>query len=550
MINIIEQPTTDHIPTTDCLRWEFQPDVADVFATVGSSATLVVVFPASMSTPGTPGFKIWGYDFEARGAGTPQWGASFFVVQALGTKSAQNFAAMLQSNLFFASATSVVLNNLTVTVTWNGCGPQPNFGGTAMVFTNLNGVGVTTTVTNGVAPELVEGYKMTLQLLAQHDDDSYLPVSPVTAYAPTLTCEDVNPLIVDFMPQAKRYIYTPMPDLTATSFTPTGNNTARAFAVRYGSVWREDCQPVAGDTYDTEPAIVLNAAFQLHDLATVRRYSAATVAGFPPGQGVARALTLQPRTAKISMDSYVWLSAIMDAVDPFQTYSSVGVQFIVTYKTGSPTTHNYTRAIGLQRWQVEQFNVSPAYLETLGVNLNNVLYYDVIGRYYDGGLAVGNGFEQFRFILSNDCFGTTDLYFANSLGGITTVLVEKDAADMEQGFTEILTEVACETSRETKAKYKGRGMADLINTERFTFSAVEGDTPEQRANWADLKASPQRWLRVNSNDMIDAVTPKWVARKLLIDAGGIRVFENAGKLILTVTGSWGYETVPGNEPPI
>ena len=542
-INIITEPTTDHIPVSDCMKWELQPDTGDVFTVTGTQATVVVTFPTGMPTPGTPDFTMWGQALQVLGAGSPNFGASFFRVSGIAGKTAEYFANMVKSNLFFRRAVSVGVSGATVTITWDSCGPQTNFGGASMDFAPLTGAGATVTVTNGTTPEKVEGYKMTAQLLMLDDTAGYIPVDAEKAFNPVADCSTVPAVSVDYMPLARNYVFTPMPDLDAQSFIPAGNNAARAFVLRYGSVWRENCQPVAGNTYDSDPVIVLNAAYKRADIAGVRRYIEQSVEGLPSGQTLPKWLTTQPGTMTIFSDSFAWLWGIFNKSTGGHTH--IHLRFSVTNKAGSLTNYTHIRARG-ELWQVECFNVSPAFLtDEFSVNIDNVAYYDVTAYYGDGTTAAAGAMESMRYIVGDACgCCNADIYFLSSATGICTMPVTLEDAQVSTQFIEVLKDVQCGTDPITRAKYGGRTVSGMQATQSQTWAAIASDTKAMRDYFADMKAAPQHWVRVPSTD------GGYVAQKIIVESGNVQVFTANGQLILTITGSYDVPTQAGIEPPI
>lgn len=541
MINIISSPTTDHIPVTDCLTWQLQPDTADVFTTPGSAATVVVTFPSSLSSPASSSFKIWGYDFQALGSAATNWSATHFVTAAIGGKAAEYFANMLASNLFFYKNTTITRAGLVVTITWKTCGEQINFGAGAMVFTSLNSVGITATATNGTSAELVDGYKLVCSLLAQNDSGVFVPITEDQAVSVPTTCDAANIIEVNYMDVARRHVWTELPELTATSFIPTGNNTARKFALRYGYVYRDACQPVSGDFYNSDDVIVLNAAYPVEDLAGVRRYLLESIDGLPAGQPLPYFLTTQPKNIQIGTDSFAWLWLICN--NSTAGFNKIRVTFAVQPKTGALSVHHYEFTAPTKIWQVVNFNVSPAFLEDeFAINPETIKYYDVTASAWAGTSIIGPCAESLRYIIANSCENTTDVYFLTPAGGHGTVLVSYEGIDIGQDATEIMQDVECGVTGIEKAMYKGMTPTNITNTETLTLAAVQPDTGEMRTYFAHLKASPQRWIKVPSTD------GGYVAKKLYIETGGIRIFSANGQLILTISGKYDIPVQAGTEP--
>jgi hypothetical protein len=99
-----------------------------VITTPGVIAEIVVTFPGSPTDPGNgTEFVMWGYTFTTD-SGSDFTATSFDVVVGNKLSTMNNFAGMVASNFFFARAVSVEVGASTVTLTWNECGEQENFG--------------------------------------------------------------------------------------------------------------------------------------------------------------------------------------------------------------------------------------------------------------------------------------------------------------------------------------------------------------------------------------------------------------------------------------
>lgn len=541
MINILAQPTDDHIPVTDCLRWELQPDAADVFDTVGTFATAVVTFPATIATP-TPNFVFWGYDFRITGILTPRFGGDYFSNTGIGTTTAGNFKSMLESNLFFRKAVTVTIAGAVVTVTWNKCGVQPSFTGTSMSYANLTGVGITIALTQGVQPIQKDGYKIVTQLLTQQADSTFEAVTSEVSINPIINCDDTVATTVDYMSIAKGLVFTPMPDLTEASTIAQGLNIVRAFRLRYGWIYRDDCQPISGSFYETDTVFVINAAYQQSDILGIRRFAIESVAGLPAGQPLPKFLTSQPANTKISKNSYCWLTLLCNTLDP--TFTNIKFRFAVTQKNGTFSVHFFTIAsLGLDKtWQPVTCNTSPAFVEDqFGISIDNIVFYSVTAAYYAGATIINNAVEDKTYSVVTSCFELMDLYFLTPFGGIGTILATKEAREADQDLKEIETGSTCVGSFEDRAKYGRTITTETTNSEVITFRSVQEDA-EARDYFRDFKMSPQRWVQIQGTD------GGYVPLKLSVSSGSVGIFAADSVVALQGTGSYAINSQQGNEP--
>jgi hypothetical protein len=134
-----------------------------------------------------------------------------------------------------------------------------------------------------------------------------------------------------------------------------------------------------------------------------------------------------------------------------------------------------------------------------------------------------------------------DLYFLNPFGGISTILVTKEAREADQDLKEIETGVTCVGSFEDRAKYGRNITIETNNSEAITFRSVQEDMAA-RDYFRDFKMSPQRWVQVQGTD------GDYVPLKLSVSSGSVGIFAADGVLALQVTGSYSITSQQGNEP--
>jgi hypothetical protein len=137
-------PKMPPVPVSDCFKWCLQLDDADGVIVAGTRPTVAVTIPITCTVPanGTV-LTIWGKNFTVQ-SGSDFTSTSFKVV-ASGLQTAQNFIQMINGNIFFSRAVTYALTvpgSLLVTLTWNECREQSNFGAAGMVFTAITALGV------------------------------------------------------------------------------------------------------------------------------------------------------------------------------------------------------------------------------------------------------------------------------------------------------------------------------------------------------------------------------------------------------------------------
>jgi hypothetical protein len=546
-LTIISEPTSSPVPTpvSDCLRWCFQPDDADIFSTPGSNASVSVVFPATISTIPADGteFTIWGRTFTVDS--TNDYTQNSFKIVSSGNQTGTNFRNMLRANFFFARSTQVAANgNLRSTlVTWNTCGEQDNFTGVNMDFAALVTAGATATATNGVTPVMVDGAMVQVRLLrADAATNVFLPITKYEGIQPSGSCDVADELCIDFMQDAKRTLYTPLPALTATSeIDPEETTMVAKFKINVGVTWRDaSCQPQSGAFVDSDEILVMDTVFDTRENLGMRRY----IYDHPENLGLGGQPALSPQfltnkpprlTLGVNSFAWLWMAAGYQSLAP----TDIKVRFNVFYKNGTTAFVDVDYAPILE-YKVHCFNVSPARLLTLFglVDLSTVSHYFVRAT-ADTGDPVG--WETY-FAIEHACENMVDVYFKTPPGGIGTLLCELVESEIVQEGTEICLNVPCGASRAEQAAYGGRMMNNIRAYEKVTLRARRNFTPEEIEYFKSLKASPERWIQVEETGEIP-FGGAWIAKKLLVEPGGVRIYQQGEYIDLVITGSIGELTV-------
>lgn len=556
-IATVSEPTQPPVPLSDCLRWCMQPDATDAITTPGSKATLTITIPATCSVPadGTT-FKIWGYDFTVDSA--QDFTAGSFKVVATGVLTWINLANMFYANVFFNRAVvitgSVVGSDFELVLTWRECREQPRFTVENMdlaVFTTIGGSGI---AVNGISPVYVEAFRLLVRPFAWQDaTNSGVGIGNLIGLESEKQCSTVGETCVVLNPDIAGELYTPLPELTVTSFTSTidlGRTMMRLFSLEYGWTYREDCVAKSGTIMRSKKVLVLNAAFDDTDPYQMRRYWYDHPDGFPPDQFVVDYLTTQPKTIKLCNGSFKWLWMLNNWQDDFGQYN-LKARFVIYDQSNAISSIedfivNDSLTMGSSWHQPVNFNVSPGFLvDQFGVNLANVSAYEVqvVGvETLDPDAVLFNATEYLRFEVGHCCEEITDLYFLNPCGGIDTILVTIDEIEVVQGGQEVNIEIPCGASRHDKATNGGRTLVNLRSYVRYKMSINLGRS-EANTRWIKhLRQSPQRWIKVTD----EGGTP--MAKKILFDSAGVKSYENGLGITVEITGYLqDIPTQPGTE---
>lgn len=538
------------VPVSDCLQWCLQPDGADIVTTAGANASIVVTFPTTIGSIPADGteFVLWGYTFTIDS--TTAYTSTSFRVVSSGSITGANFRAMLRANLNISRFAQAIVNPdlfalRSTLLEWYGCAEQPRFSGDNMDLAAIDAIAETASVvTNGITPVYVDGYKIITRLMKYGSDTGFVAVTEYEGFLPQLTCDGSNAMCLDMMRAAKRLLYSPMPDLTETSEIPPETSTLTGlFALEYGWVYRdENCQPQSGTVMQSNQVFVLNAAFEIEQAYGTAPFYFIHPDFGGPGFTKQQFLTNQPQGSRlVSQDSFCWLWWLNGYTDDYPDLDHFTVVITANGKDGS------SDVVGLdypapQWFEVTNANISPVRVSTLtGIALEDLKDYYVEVQLRDAAdapISVGGSviaMDSGSYLMS-DCIGVeTDVYFVTPPGGVATMLVNVEEKEAVQSGTEICLDTPCTTSVEDIAKYGGRTLANLRNYERVTVSAVEIYTDAQVEFFRSFKLSPERWIRVKKKTYSKADV-QWMAKKFIVDQGGVRIFQDGNRIELIATG--------------
>lgn len=567
-VTIVESPPTNQpSPVSDCLVLEFQHSSSDFISSNGSVPYVEIQWPGSPVAPanGTQ-FTIWGYVFEFQ-SGSAYTSTSFRVVNGNMEQTRANFKAMIESNFFFRQATTVSnAATATTVILWASCREQERFAGDNMDIAELENMGCTVTVSNGTTPVYVEGYKLLTRLML---DDGTPTLKIMTEFEATeidRVCNTPINSVRDFMPDVKQLMFFPafangLLQLDAISRSTEGMYLK--VAVEYGFVFRDNCEPQSGTFAISNVFSVLNAAFPLEFGHKMREFFPGATGGLPGSLTHYRFLTSQPKTHEISINSYCWLWFFTNKTGGIDSDDIWQSEIFYTLTDGTTGTYTGTaldshsgffddNAGGYVtlNWNLQCINVSPEFVinNTPATAANLAKYTVKIMSVIDGGTPTQYT-EELTYeisgrngVMGNACFtsggangttgGATDLYFVMPESGLGTLLVSIEEKEINQEATEILLDVPCEATRIEAASMRGRSFTGVRSYDRLTFRVIRNYTDADVQFFANFKRSPQRWVQVPSDDGYTG----YIAKKLLIEPGGVRVYKNGEKIELIVTG--------------
>lgn len=555
-MTITEQPAIYPIPepVSGRLAWTIQPTVSDVLETVGSKATVQVTFPAAgivIPANGTE-FTIWGHTFTVDD--TVPFTQNSFQMYADGFNSGILFAEMIRANFFFSvtEVTDGAGGLRDVIITWEGCGEQDNFTGAGMDLTALETAGATVTVTNGMTAVKVNGYIIQARLLKMGSDLIFRPITKYEGFQPVINCNAVSALTINFMEEARRTLYTELPDLTVTSEqNPEDTTMVGVFKLQVGWTYKDDmCQPISGNFITSDQVMVYNTVFDLEENWGMERfiydYNGTGMSDIPTWP---RWLTNKPERLTLGPESiaWLWLSGAYNEV--LTNIEDIQLTFNIFYKNGTTDSESviYTFA---DEYQVHNFNVSPKRLISLFslVNLDDVSHYFVKALARDEFAApIGTvGWETY-FAVEQPCEETTDLYFLTPYGGIGTILCDVVEKSLNQQAQEICLDVPVMATRQETARYGGYMQNQVRNQESITLRCRRNYSEEEVAYFKSMKASPERWIQVAETGLDGSgQLYNYIAKRFLVDPGGVQIFQEGDYIELVVSGKIGSEIIVQN----
>lgn len=549
-ITINSAPTVPPVPTpvNDCLEWCLLPADADVFDTPGTYATVDIEFPATFSGIPANGTEItvWGKTFTIDD--TSDHTSTSFKVVSSGNTSGTNFRNMLKSNFFFLRAVDIEIGGSGfrfTELTWQACGEQDYFSGASMDFSALESEGAVVTVTNGTTPVLVTGATLQTRLLRERDFTGiYDPVTKWEGHKLRGNCDTALEICVDYMQDAKRTLYTPLPDLTLDSeIDPEGSVTMLGqFKIQYGITYQSgDCVPESGDFEESDAVYVMDTVFEAEEITRMARYIFDHPDGPVSPSNHPQFLTNKPDRLLLGVNSFawLWLAAGYASVAP----DNIRLRWNVIYKNGT-SDFDFVDYLPLAPYQVHCFNVSPLKLKTIFslTDLDDVSHYFVRAEAWSSGgsLLQTVGWETY-FAIEEICENVIDVYFKTPPGGIGTLLCEVQEKEIIQEGTEICLDTPCSLTRVEKAAYGGRGVNQIRNYEKITLKARRNFTPEDVAYFRGLKASSERWIQVENTYLQFSYDADllYTAKRLLVDPGGVKIYQTGEYIDLVITGSIG-----------
>jgi len=530
-----EPSLVDPLGVSECLPFCVLADDADAVLVAGNAASFSAIFTGSVLANGTT-FKMWGYDFTV--SNLTIFTSTSFKMTADADETAINFKNMIQSNFiflreieFYATASN------TVGVRWKTCGPQPRFDVPNWSFTNLTGV--TASFTQGVLAEFSEGFKLLWSL--NDGTNNFMPFESINS--PITGCSMPSAYCFDLMSVVKSLLYTVFPSLSYSLSGARDRDIKKTVYLLYGHTLRVDCVPVPGTINIGGPYVVANLAFPVDEPYGMRRYFPGHSGGLP-GSYV-EFMTTQPKKYRLCQNSNAWLW-FWNAYELNTT-----VRFDIVTKAGQSARKevNVIESAGSGTFlsDIRYVNAAPIFLEgvytLLTIAVEDINYFDVY--VVEDNVGHVQLTEKIRYYV-DECCNSQEVYFLTPAGGIGTLILQ-DISEKEiiQDGSEILLSVSCGGTYAEKLRYGNSSISQVKSYEKVILRAKSLYTDELREWYADFKRSPQRWLRTVDKG------GNYVARKIIPETGGIKVFRKDENIEIMITCRFAQETpVQSSTEPI
>jgi len=510
-----------------------QLDDTDAVTVQGTKPTVTVTFPITCTIPanGTV-LKIWGKTFTVNNGS--DFSGNTFKVVASGVLTALNFARMIDGNLFFTRDTKITFAGLVGTITWNECREQANFSVGGMVFTALTAFGGSGSYLNGVSPVFVDGLKVAVQLVSLVDLVNPESVTEIEAFEPDKLCTEVGVVCVDYRNDIAGLVHTLFPELTSTSFISSienGRSLIKPVQIKYGWVFRTNCEAKTGTFIRGDYVIAINAAFEPSDVYGIRKYWPNHPDGYPPGQTFQKFLTTQPFGTRICKNSFSWLWMLNNYRQTVGPAYKLRASF-TGYRNGlgianAITTINDSAVNGNGQYQPVNFNTSPARAFSL-LGTTDLDYYEVLVIVTNGSnLTIQVASETLRYVISACGCDATDIYFLTPAGGYGTLLVDITNKSVDISGNEINIYQSCSFDFVEQNTKGGRTITNIRAYEKFTITARSvGNTPEDVAWFKNFITSPVKFIK----KVVDGIN---VPLKFIIDEGSVELIREGEYVELT-----------------
>jgi hypothetical protein len=321
----------------------FRFNTSESIIDAGTLAQMVLHVDLTNVTTGET-FELAGQLFEVDNTVAANTDKKVNFNQSNGLTHAQNLAAMIQSNLFFAGRVSIQIavagGGYDVTVKWLQKGEQ---------FTGTNTMPGTYTVVSdaeGTAVELVNDYRLIYQVWATENGVAK-PITDLRAIQPVINTQEVyNNIQIEVNDALKAYLKL---DFPYTSKTTSANETAarRQFWLRYGysEVETESGQNLTllHQWHETPKEWVIYAALQETDRYGLRPYLGGLIDD-ALSPVLRKFLTKRP-TFAVCPRSIGWLYVYLDDKERFGI-TSLAYRFNVSYWNGASYTSLSTNTLG------------------------------------------------------------------------------------------------------------------------------------------------------------------------------------------------------------
>lgn len=532
------------LPVENPIQFSFLPTgVPEPF---GNRPRVYVGFDDNTTAPDGTVFNLLGYDFTVDYS-TVFSHNSFNVSIVSGFAKAWAFRQMILQSFYFREMDVELYADAgvhIVRITYPDIGVYDSTGVWSFNFEDFDPLPFLI-VEPGSDSVFPSGLNIIYQLFHEQEEDKFVPSMEVQKVPPSLQVgtDIVLSTPVDFSNILSRFVFTTIPELSDNDFYD--ENMSRRFKIGYGSVYdSEDCGVNFGRWVFSPPYEVFNAGFQSIDFVGVDRHIYQKTNGYK-----IEFLTTMPQNHCICRDNYLWMWCYVN-----NQRTVVGSEYGYTAKF---TFFENKVEIGTESKDVGEIGRNGFLVVGVGVK-NALVTFPSNADAFCVELIKGrtSNEQQQRTTTPSADFATEphyfklgdgeccewDIYFQSYKGGYDLLTgLDRAALDFETESTEICRDLPTGGSAlasDFRLMETGKLQVGNKSFEKITLETRSYQKTDQHLEmFRSFKASESRYvIRTNK----DGQTYR---RKILIEAGSIRILERNQRIKVQFVAFWPDEFV-------
>lgn len=505
-------------PVHNCLPFRFNIILERILK--ATYASYSVTFPAGITWPAFETFTFAGIVITT---GTADWQLDLSVG---GEDAADNFIAYLQGHPAFFSSCVFTKNDegggdFSVDIQWTTQVDIQNFVfDDSLLSTPMDWGGF-----NGNRDEYEDGWAFIYQIV---NADTGVPITQLQKVYPIYnTLGNVTDIELDAHYALKHLTRTTIPDTSGITLWEKDETIGLNFYIKFGYRFTSGCDVRFARMKDSLIVWAINAA--MNDYDGVLQYERYRYNGVNAGQ--IKYLTTRPIDMRIcgTGPDWLWLNTnasgfhatILFGFTSYQFYDSVGVLYYSFNESFAPIYEDGTFIIKVGLDQINEFLTVP-------VDLTKLCYYTVRSVLMLGGVVPLEYTQTYTFRYDKTCCDIYDFYFLDLPGGYTKLQASKMSwSEVDQTFDEVCTEVMCQDYESNLLTKKF--IVNSVATKKTRYEAKFRNSHDIVEYLTAFKVSETKLQLFREHDDTTHL------RKVIIEAGSIRVFSKDERLVLQFT---------------